>query len=34
MIRRANLFYYYLFLIYTFCVHLPFLNAEVFYALI
>ena len=31
MIRRATLFYCYLFLIYTFCVHLPSLNVEVFY---
>ncbi len=34
MIRRATLFYCYLFLIYAFCVHLSFLNAEIFYALI
>ena len=34
MTHRATLFYCYLFLIYTFCVHLLFLNVEVFYALI
>ena len=34
MTRQTTLFYCYLFLIYTFCVHLPFLNAEIFYALI
>ena len=31
MTRRTTLFYCYLFLIYTFCVHLPSLNVEVFY---
>ena len=31
MTHRATLFYCYLFLIYTFCVHLPSLNVEVFY---
>lgn len=34
MTHRATLFYCYLFLIYAFCVHLPSLNVEVFYALI
>ena len=31
MTRRTTLFYCYLFLIYTFCVHLPSLIVEVFY---